>query len=199
MLRGLSKSAGTCGKPKLAGTKAKLRITCGECDLLNGMPATRAELKTLANTPELIVPGDTKIFDEPFDFSGAEAGAGYWREYSISVDSGSLKAVLEGEQGGQGFANSIPFYLEGMNEVVFEELDALVAHSGCMVASIELKDGTAIVIGSDEIGVIVESAEFDSGVKNGDKKGGQMVLKATDGFAPMVYDAATHGFDITPN
>jgi len=199
MLRGLAKSAGTCGKPKLAGTKAKLRITCGECDLVNGMPATRAELLALANTPELIVAGDTKIYDEPFDFSGAEAGAGYWREYSISVDTGSLKAVLEGEQGGQGFANSIPFYLEGMNAVVFEELDALVAHSGCMVASIELKDGTSIVIGSTDVGVIVESAEFDSGEKNGDKKGGQMVLKATDGFAPMVYNADEHGYDITPN
>lgn len=194
MLQSLAQS--TCGKPNIPGTKTKLRITCS-CDLPDGMPLTRKEVVlAAAGTP---AQGDSKIYDEPFNFANAPAGEGYWREYDILVDTGSLNAALEGEVGGQGFMSQIPFFVIGMDAAQLEFADEVVAHSSCMIVSIESRDGTAYVIGRHDNPVIVESADLSLGQKNGDRKGGAYVLKSSEGFAPMIYDAATHGFDITPN
>jgi len=194
MLQSLGKD--NCGKPNLPGTKIKLRLT-EICELANGMPATRSELVLAASgTPEV---GDKKIYDEPFDFSAAASGEGYWREYDILVDTGSLNAMLEGEVGGQGFANKIPFFIVGLGPAQLEIADDFVAHSNCLIASIVSRDGIAYVIGRVDNPVTIESAELTLGLKNGDRKGGAWVLNASEGYSPMTYDADTHGFDITPN
>jgi hypothetical protein len=186
-----------CGTPNPPGTKAKLRLTVkGE---LAVWPKTRAEVKLAASPAQVPAQGDTKILDEAFSFAGAPSGKGYWREYDILIDKGNLTAVLEGELGGQGYKGTIPFTLVGMGAAQLEFADMLVAYSGCLIASISGRNGLDYVLGNLDIPVQVESAELGLGTKNGELSGGNYVLMAPTGFTPMLYNGATHGFDITPN
>ena len=88
-----------CGVANPAGTEVDLYYTCS-CEL-NAWPKTRWEVVTAASgTP---AEGDTMILDEPFSFSGAPSGSGYWRKATIIVDTGAITDAVEGEVGGQGF------------------------------------------------------------------------------------------------
>lgn len=198
MLRGLTKAiSNTCGKQQSPGAKAKLYIACGNCDLPNGMPLTRKEIVEAAGgTP---VQGDDKIYDQPFDFSGAPVGEGFWRVYDIRVDSGAIEGSLEGDVN-LSWTNSIPFAFDGLSAATLSEVDELINHSNCMVAAIELKDNEAYILGSPDKPVkIASGGSLNSGKKSGDPKGVELTLQCEEGVTPMLYAHETHGFDITPN
>jgi hypothetical protein len=69
------------------------------------------------------VKGDKRRLGEAFDFSTADAGFGYWREYDILVDTGQLRTLLEGEFGGQGFRQRLDFFLMGNGPIENENAD----------------------------------------------------------------------------
>ena len=192
-LRSISK---VCNEARPSGAKAKLFLTCkGE---LNGMPATREEVVLAAvGTPG---PGDSKIYDEPFDFSLAPTGSGYWREIDIRVDSADYQNFLQGADGGKSYRQELPFSLDGAtDEENAEFADVLAALSGCMIAMLPAKTGKYLVLGDTENPASLQDGNSALGKGGDDENGWNFILKANLGYAGMNYDAETHGIDVTPN
>ena len=178
------------------GAKTKLRIA--PLSDFNGWPQTRAEVVLAA--AGIPAQGDTMILDEPFDFSTAPTGEGYWREYDIVVDSGDLTASLQGEPGaGQSFQNQLPFYLSGTSAERLEFANTIKNCCEGFAAMIVDKDDTHYVIGEPGLPVFPVTIEVGLGKASGDKKGGDYVLQQSSGTTFKIYDAATHGVDVTPN
>jgi hypothetical protein len=187
MLKNLT--AAQCGSQAQAGTEVDLYYTCS-CELA-GWPATKADNGGTAD-------GDTKILDEPFDFTGAATGTGYWRKATIVIDTGSIDDALEGEVGGQGFKSSIPFRIKGTDAEQLEFADNLVAYSGCLVAMLRDRKSNLRVLGTKSIPASVESVAGTTGKKNGETTGFDYVLTASTGKTAPIYDDATHGINVTP-
>jgi len=177
-----------CGKNKPKGTKLKCYLTY--TNELNAMPQTRADI---AATP---VPGDTKIYDEPFDFSSAPTGQGYWRSFPILINTGQFKNTEDGEEGGKTMINEITGSIDDNSAEGREFIDCLRAGNGCLIAMIPDKSGVHHVCGDLENPCYVEIPEGGTG---GDKVGYDFRLYSDTGFTNMQYDAETHGIDITPN
>ncbi len=174
------------------GLRAELLITYAP--ELAAWPRTKAEISaTGAN-------GETVILDEPFDFSTAPAGEGYWRKYNIIVSSAKLDDTIEGELGGQGIYSMLAFQLAGTAAEEIEFANLLVAGSGCFIAAISDKNGQYRILGNlTDPAYIVSGGILSSGAKIGDVKGGTYTLRSDTGYASPIYDANTHGFDLTPN
>lgn len=188
MLKNLDKF---CGVRKSPGTLITFYYTC-TCEL-NGYPVTRAVNGGVAA-------GDTKILDAPFDFSTAPAGEGYWREAQGLIDTGKVNDLLQGEVGGQGFDNMFSIFIEGTAAAQLEWADDMVAHSGCLMFLVPDRNGNFRCLGHPDQPVVVEpGVDISTGEKNGDRVGGQWTFKCPSGVTAPIYDATTHGIDITPN
>jgi len=179
-----------CGQSIPPGTKLRAYFTLK--DELTGWPQTREDL---GGTDQ----GDSKILDEPFDFSGAAVGKGYWRSVDILVDTGNLQDTLEGEIGGQGFVNRLNFFILGAGAPQLEFADCVAANAGCMIWMIPDKKGNHRVFGEPDNPVFVEALDGGTGTVNGDRVGFQYTLYANTGYTAPIYDADTHGVDTTPN
>jgi len=179
-----------CGEKRPPGTKSKLYWTLKE--ELQSMPATRADLVI---APAVAAPGDTKIYDEPFAFV-ATSGVGYWRSMDILVDTGQLREIGEGEIGSLKHIQEVDFFLLGNKAIQQENLDALTAHSGCLIAIIPTQDGSFHVVGDLDNPVFIKPYTGGSG---GDKVGYEMSAMANTGYSSLLYNADTHGINITPN
>lgn len=179
-----------CGQFKLPGTQLKVKYTL-QSDL-NGFPATVAAGGGTAA-------GDTKRLGAAFDFTGAPSGSGYWREADILVDSGDLRWTLEGDPGGQGINNSLPFFIEGALPAQLEAADMFLKYSGCIILSIEGRNGVDYVIGDLKMGVYIRTAEGGLGTTAGEQHGTAYEFYWPKGVTPYTIDATTYPFDTTPN
>jgi|GEM_PF-3268987 len=188
----LNDLVGQCGQQRPPGTEALLYFTLDH--ELSAFPQTQYAL-TLAAAGDP-VPGDKKRLGEPFDFSAAPSGAGFFRRVKILLDTGQLRNAIEGEVGGQAVRQRVDFFIPGMEAEALEWGDDLLGYSGCLIPLIPLKAGQYIVMGDLNNPCFVESGEGGSG---GDRVGHQYTLVCNTGFMPYVYDADTHGIDITPN
>jgi len=176
-----------CGTQSVPGTKLVMYVAIIS-ELAATWPQTAAEL---GGTDK----GDTKILGEAWDFSGAAAGAGYWRRYNVLVDTGQLRTLLEGEIGGNGYRQRLDVFLQGNGPVENEQADDFLGYSGCVIVMIGTKEGNYPVLGDLENPVFVESAEGGSG---GDRAGFQYTFYANTGKTPQFYDVSL-GIDETPN
>lgn len=179
-----------CGQKKTPGTQLEVLFTLQE--ELNGFPATVAAGGGTAA-------GDSKRLGEAFDFSLAPAGKGFWRTAKILVDSGDLRWTLEGDPGGQGVNNTLPFFIEGALPEQLEALDCFLQYSGCLLLSIEGRNGVNYVIGDQKMGVYVRSAEGGLGTANGEQHGTAYEFYWPKGVTPFTIDPVTYPFDLTPN
>lgn len=179
-----------CGQSVPPGTKLRAYFTLK--DELTGWPQTAEEL---GGTDQ----GDSKILNEPFDFTGAAVGFGFWRQLDILVDTGQEIDTLEGEIGGQGYVQRLNFFVLGAGAPQREFADLLAANAGCLIFMIQDKPGNYLVIGDPDNPVYIEAAEGGTGTQTGDRVGYQYTLYANTGYTAMTYDGATHGVDITPN
>lgn len=181
-----------CGKNKPKGTKLKCYVTyTGE---LSGMPQTR-EAVVLAASGSPIA-GDTKIYDEPWDFSTAPTGEGFWRSFPILINTGQFRNFEEGEEGGKTMMNEIVGFIDDNGPAAREFVDCLRAGNGCIIGMIPDKQGNHHVCGDIENPCYVDVEEGGTG---GDRVGYSIRLYSDSGFTNMQYDADTHGIDITPN
>jgi hypothetical protein len=179
-----------CGESIPPGTKSKLYFTLkGE---LAAWPQTKEELGGSAQ-------GDSKILDEPFDFSGAPSGLGFWRAVDILVNTGQFRDTLEGEIGGQGFTSRVDFFVLGQGENQLEFADCVAANNGCLIAMVPDKSGNHRVLGNLDDPAFVEAIEGGTGLAPGDRVGAAYTLYANMGITAPIYDADTHGIDTTPN
>lgn len=179
-----------CGVLKTPGTQLIVYYTLQE--ELTGYPATVAAGGGVAA-------GDTKRLGEAFDFSGAPSGEGYWRIAKILVDSGDLRWALEGDPGGQGINNSLPFFIEGANPEQLEAIDNFMKYSGCIIMAVEGRNGIHYVIGDAVMGVYIRTAEGGLGKAAGEQHGTAFEFYWPKGVTPFTIDAATYPFDTTPN
>jgi hypothetical protein len=180
----------TCGQSIPPGTKTKVYFTF--VSELTGFPATAEDN---GGTDQ----GDSKMLDEAFDFSAAASGKGFWRELDILVDTGSVADTLEGEIGGQGFVNRLPFFVLGDGAAEREFADQVAANSGCTIWLVPTKGGRYIVVGNPDNPVFIEQIEGGTGTQNGDRVGFAYTLYANTGYTSMLYDADTYAIDTTPN
>lgn len=185
----LNNTGAECGSQTPPGTEVDLYYTC-TCEM-TGFPATEAD----GGGTDL---GDKFKLAEPFDFTGAAAGLGYWRHTKLLVDTGAFKALLEGELGGQSGMAQIRGFIIGSDAERTEVLDNFRLYSGCLSLMIKGKDADrSVVIGTPTVPAQVESAEMDSGEKAGDRNGTAYVFKAS--HLPFFYDDETDGIETTPN
>lgn len=176
-----------CGKNVIAGTEARLYlIPAGE---LTNHPQTKEELGG-SN------PGDDMILDQPYTYV-ATSGLGYWREYTIIVDSGEVVDTLIGEVGFRGWENTLAFQIQG-TEVEQLQFARDVAN-GCLVAMVTDRQGITRVFGKYNDPCFVDAIEIRSGKKPGDVVGGTYLLKNSAGGPALTYDLTTHGINTTPN
>lgn len=173
-------------------TKAKLYLTL--IPELAAWPQTRKAIKEAASQP--VLQGDSKILDEPWDFSLAPTDEGYWRVIDILVNTGQLRNTIEGEIGGQGFKQRLDCFIQGNGPEQLEFADCLVINSGCLLPMIADKQSNHHVMGDLENPIYVETGEGGTG---GDRVGFAFTFFADTGFTNFIYDAATHGIDLTPN
>lgn len=163
---------------------------------LTGYPMTRAQVANAA-TPNSALPGDTKILDEPFDFSAAPVGEGYWRSFPILINTGIVQNTEEGEIGGKTMMNEGLFFISGNGPVEKESVECLRGASGCGIFMFPDKAGRHQVVGTDESPAYFEITE--SGGTGGERVGYNVRVYADTGAINLEYDATTHGIDITPN
>lgn len=187
ILQSLSRACGTTNFP---GLQLKAYFTF--VDELTGFPQTAEDL---GGTDQ----GDSKVLNEPFDFSGAPVGEGYWRYVDLVVNRNQWASVLEGEPGGQSFKNNLDFYIKGAAAAQLEFADQMLANSGCYIWMIADKQEVYYVFGTPTNPVFVETVEGGSGQAAGDPRGFKYSLMTMTGWTPSIYDAATHGIDETPN
>lgn len=181
-----------CGQNNAKGTKEIAYVSY--TDEIAAMPQNRFDVVTAAlGTPVL---GDKKIYDEPWDFSGAPSGQGYWRSFPILINTGQFRNVEEGEIGGKSMMNEFVGFVPGNNSEVRESIDCLRAGSGCMILMVPDKNGVYHVAGSIENPLYVDVNEGGTG---GDRVGYDLRFYADGGFTNMEYDADTHGIDIDAN
>ncbi|MEL7118624.1 MAG: hypothetical protein AAFO07_04265 [Bacteroidota bacterium] len=180
----------SCGKNPPPGTTTTVYFTF--LSELTGWPLTKAENAGQAQ-------GDTKVLDQPFDFANAGQNLGYWRELEILVDTGGIIDTLEGEIGGQSTINRANIFVVNDGAAEREFADQVVANQGCYVFMFRTKSKRHIVLGDPDNGVYVESLEGGTGTVPGDRVGFAYTLYCNSGFTAMLYDADTHGIDLTPN
>lgn len=175
-----------CGNQLPPGTLIDLYYTCS-CELAD-WPAVVAGTAL----------GDRFKLDEPFDFTGAPTGSGFWRKTTLLVDTGAFKSLIEGELGGQSIRSEIRGFIVGSDAERMEVLDNFRKYSGCLVLMLKGREAArSAVIGTKTIPASVASAEMDSGEKPGDRNGAAYVFSAP--VAIHYYDDETDGIDITPN
>lgn len=179
-----------CGKNNPPGTETELFYALD--DDFTGFPSRKSDNGGTEY-------GDSKILDEPFDFTNASAGSGFWRKTTILVDTGEVKDTLEGELGGQGYKSSFGFFLKGTESQNLAFADDIASASGCLIMMLRDRSGNLRVLGKPSNPAMVESAEGTTGAKNGDRRGFAYVASASTGETAPIYDDATHGIDITPN
>ena len=183
----------SCGKNEASGTMEKGYLTYTA--ELAAMPDNRFDVVTAASgTP---VAGDTKILDQPWDFTGAPTGEGFWRTFPILINTGEVVNVEEGEIGGKTMSNDANFFIPGNGPVEKEAVEALRSGSGCCIIMIPDKQKRYQVVGS-----IDQPAYFDitePGGTGGARVGYQIRAYSDAGAINLEYDADTHGIDITPN
>lgn len=175
-----------CGQQLPPGTKAKLYLI--PKDEITTWPATVADGGGTAA-------GDTKRLAAAFTLS-TTAGAGFWRELDILVDTGQLREAIEGEIGGQSIRQRVDFFVLGNGAQQQEYVDCMLANSGCLIVMIPTKAGNYHVMGDLENPVYVETIEGGTG---GDRVGYQYTLYANTGTTTYLYDAVTLGIDTTPS
>ena len=158
-------------------------------------PRTKLEVERAADPNYQADPGDTKILYEAFDFSSADSGEGFFREFTILVNSGDIRPLLEGELGGQGFRVEVPFFIEGINPASNESVDCLLAYSGCVFAIIPDKMGQYHSVGTPENPLYFTQA--NGGLQT--RVGYDMIMSSENGLTHSFYDADQFGIDITPN
>lgn len=183
-----------CGKNEAAGTMEIGYLTY--VDELDAMPQTRYDIAEAA-TPGSALPGDTKILDEPWAFTGAAAGLGYWRSFPILINTGEVVNVEEGEIGGKTMSNDANYFIPGNDSVVKEAVERQRAGSGCCIIMVPDKQKRYQVVGS-----IDQPAYFDitePGGTGGARVGYAVRAYSDAGSINPEYDADTHGIDITPN
>jgi len=180
-----------CGQKLPPGTEVDIYYTC-ICEL-NGYPQTAKQLAV--GDP---LPGDSVRLAEPFDFTTAESGEGYWRKARILINTGGVKWDKEGDLGGEGFMSAFRFFIIGSEAEQIEFSVNLLKASGCIAMMIKQREATEMtVIGTDKIPAYVESIAGDGGEKNGDLNGAAYSIKF-DSYL-LKYDDGTHGIDVTPN
>ena len=181
-----------CGLNESAGIKEKGYMTY--IKELASYPMTRAQVVLAASgVPE---PGDTKILDEPFDFTGAASGEGYFRSFPLLINRGSVGNLEEGEIGGKTLMNEAPFFIPGNDAVVKEAVECLRMASGCGIFMFPDKANRHQVIGTIESPAYFELTGVSG--TGGDVVGYACRVFADTGAINLEYDADTHGIDITP-
>lgn len=183
----------TCGKKKIPGTTSQIYL--GITDEVTGWPRTKDVIELAADANYVVQAGDTKLLYEAFDFAAAATGAGYFRLFPILVDTGDVRNLLEGEIGGQGFKQELPFFLEGVSPEANEAADCLLQYTGCLFAIVPDKTGQYHVIGTKENPLYIEQA---NGSLLG-RVGYDYVFMAKNGLTHSFYDATQFGIDVTPN
>lgn len=174
----------SCGKTHRPGTKTKLYFTCS-CEL--------------ADWPAIGTTGaDKKEFTEAFDFTGAPTGKGFWREADILVNTGNISYNLEGELGGQGYKNSVTFFISGSDKEQLHFADQIRETSGFLVVMLADKKGQLRVIGSKEEPARVETAEGATGLTNGERNGTAYTVSDDIGLTAPIYPNSL-GVDLIPN
>lgn len=176
-----------CGVSLAKGTRETLYATY--TDELSGMPATAADNGGTAA-------GDTKIYDEAWDFTGAPAGQGYWRSAPILINTGQVRNADEGEVGGKTMMNEILGFIPGNDAATREFIDCLRSAAGCGIFMLSDKNGLHHVVGSILNPAYVDITEGGTG---GDRVGYDVRIYADYGATNMQYDADTYAIEITPN
>lgn len=159
-------------------------------------PQTRYDIAEAAS-PGSAAQGDTKILDEPWDFSAAAAGEGFWRSFPILIGTGEVVNVEEGEIGGKSMTQEANFFIPGNGPVEKEAVERLRAASGCATCMIPDKQKRYQVVGDKENPCYFDITE--PGGTGGARVGYQVRAYSDAGKINLEYDADTHGIDITPN
>ena len=72
-------------------------------------------------------------------------------------------------------------------------------YSGCLILSIDGRNGVSYVIGDLEMGVYVQTSEGGLGTANGEQHGTAFQFYWPKGRTPMVIDPVAFPFDLVPN
>lgn len=143
-----------CGKKRITGTTTTIQYV--GVDDIQTFPRSKYEINKDVNGYTAAL-GDTKLLTESFLF---EAGKG-WLDIDILVDSGNYASLINGEIGGQGYRNELPFKIDGSNPKHNEFVDCLIQHSGCMIFRVKSKSGYELILGTLENPVYVETISGD--------------------------------------
>jgi hypothetical protein len=146
-LKALSKS---CGKARIPGMTTTIQYI-GMEDIL-AYPRTKYEINK--DVPGYVAAaGDTKRLTESFVFATGKD----WMDIDILVDSGDYTPLMEGEIGGQGFKNKLPFRIDDSNPQLNEFTDCLLANSGCVIFKVLSKSGYQLIMGTLQNPVYIEN------------------------------------------
>lgn len=178
-----------CGERRVGGAHVKVRYLC-TCDLAE-MPSTALELGGTE-------PGDDFLYDEPFDFSTAEVGGGYWREADAIVDEVEIKNIVEGSKQSTGIANTLAVMIPGAGPAHSEFVQSVVDFSGCLIMMVKLRSGQYAVIGSVDAPCFIEQSEGTIGKVVSDVVGTTLNLRSDSGHVAKYYNADDHGINVTP-
>ena len=180
-----------CGNYMATGLAGTLYLV-PESEILVWPDTRKQVVEAAAGTPAV---GDEKIFDEPFEFV-TTSGIGYWRSIPILYQNSDLLDVIEGDQGGLKYVQRLSFQIQGSTSERLSFADCLLSLSGCMVPMIADKNGLWHVLARKDFPAQLENGEGGPG---GERNGFNFTLYNEMGLTHMLYDADTHGVDITPN
>ena len=175
--------------------KSLLRV-CGN----TGLPGLQAKLYLIGKDEITAMPtvgsgayGNAKTYTTAWDLV-TTTGLGFWREIDILVDSGELKALIEGNLGSKFVRNMLDFFVEKMGKEQLQFLDDMVADSGCLIGMIRAKGAPTFVLGDKDNPLFLEAGE---GGVNNEQVGMKYTLMCNTGKAPMIYNDGL-AIDTTP-
>lgn len=180
----LSNLADVCGQPNPEGTETTIYAV------------PESEITDFPDALTTTNPGDSMILDGPIVLDAVTTDLGYFRTFPIIPDTGEVKDTMIGPRGGRSWQSTFDFEVAGAGAEQLEFAKCMA--TGCWVFIVKDKAGVHRVLGSKGNHAYLESAEVATGKDgSGRKTVYQLIYKS--GCPAPVYDAETHGIDVTPN
>lgn len=140
------------------------------------------------------VMADAVTLDGDIVLDAVNTGLGYFRKYSIIINSGKVMNTAVGELGSKSFDTDLAFRIKGNDPEHLGFANNILNCKGTWL--VKTKDGVPLCIGNKTNPAYVESLVLDTGDTPESANQGTYLIRGNTGYTSFVYPGV---IDLTPN